>query len=609
MLKSVAAALVATLHAASGLPVCAQNLPAPAATAFVVRNARVFDGVRDRGVTDVLVVGERITAIGRALRVPANAMAIDGRGKTLMPGLIDAHTHSYGEALRTAIIFGSTTQLDQFSDITVATGIRTRQAAGEMLDVADLFSAGTLVTSPKGHGTEYGMVIPTISAPSEAQAFVDARLAEGSQWIKIVYDNGSAYGMSIPTITKETMRAVIVAAHARKKLAVVHIGDLAGARDAIEVGADGLVHLFVDSAPDAEFARVVAQHRAFVVPTMSVLESVSGSPSGVSLVTDPLLAPWISSDAATNLKTGFPRRAGSRAQYAHAVATIKALKAAGVPILAGTDAPNPGTWHGVSMHRELQLLVDAGLTPAEAIAAATSVPAAKFLLADRGRIAVGLRADLLLVTGDALADIRATRNIAGVWKRGVAVNRAPEREAVLAATRAATAPPSDALVAGDVSDFESGKPDAKIGFGWMVSTDAMAGGKSVAAMSVVDGGANGSTKSLSVTGTLDAGLPYGWSGAMLLTGKAPMQPANFSSKRELRFWAKGDGQTYTVMLFSQARGQQPLTRTFVSSSEWREIIMPFTDFGIDGRDIQGLAWTLTGRPGSFALQVDDVRLR
>lgn len=585
------------------------NAQAPAAASFVIRGARVFDGVRDRGRTDVLVTDGRIAAIGAAVRAPAAATEVDGRGKTLLPGLIDAHVHAYGDAMRTALIFGTTTLLDQFTDVKMAADVRARQDRGELRDAADLYSAGTLVTSPKGHGTEYGMVIPTISAPAEAQAFVDARLAEGSQWIKIVYDDGHTYGMSVETISKATLRAVIDAAHRRGKLAVVHVGDLSGARDAIESGADGLAHLFLDLPPDAGFAALAAARKVFVIPTLSVLESVSGTGSGTTLVTDARLSPWLSQAVVTNLKTGFPRRANSMARYSNAVATVRALRAAGVAILAGTDAPNLGTWHGVSMHREMQLLVDVGLTPAAALAAATSVPAAKFRFTDRGRIAVGLRADLLLVHGDALTDINATRDIAGVWKLGVPVDRAPEREAVVAEARAATAPPNAALIAGDVSDFETGAPTAKIGFGWILSTDAMAGGKSVGAMTVVEGGANGSTKALSITGTLDGGLPYGWSGAMLLTGKAPMQPANLSSKREVRFWAKGDGQTYTLMLFSQSRGQQPLTQQFTVSAEWKEFVIPFASFDVDGHDIQGLAWTLTRTPGKFAIQVDDVRLR
>jgi imidazolonepropionase-like amidohydrolase len=103
-------------------------------------------------------------------------------------------------------------------------------------------------------------------------------------------------------------------------------------------------------------------------------------------------------------------------------------------VLAGTDAnyPGPGnahpllrafTGHGIALHHELALLTRAGLTPAEALAAATSVPAAIFGLTDRGRIAPGLRADLLLVDGDPSADITATRDIAAIWRGGTRLPR------------------------------------------------------------------------------------------------------------------------------------------------------------------------------------------
>lgn len=99
------------------------------------------------------------------------------------------------------------------------------------------------------------------------------------------------------------------------------------------------------------------------------------------------------------------------------------MHAAGVPLLAGTDAnngPHGGflALHGASIHRELVLLTLAGLTPVQAIAAATSVPARHFGLSDRGRIASGLRADLVLVEGDPTTDITATRSITDIWRRG-----------------------------------------------------------------------------------------------------------------------------------------------------------------------------------------------
>ena len=104
---------------------------------------------------------------------------------------------------------------------------------------------------------------------------------------------------------------------------------------------------------------------------------------------------------------------------------VAGLHAAGVPILAGTDTPNLGTAWGVSMHREMEMLVDVGLTPIEALRAATSVPADAFRLKDRGRIKTGLRADLILVSGDPEIDITTTRDIVRVWKLGNEVVRTP----------------------------------------------------------------------------------------------------------------------------------------------------------------------------------------
>src|SRR5437764_1217104 len=95
----------------------------------------------------------------------------------------------------------------------------------------------------------------------------------------------------------------------------------------------------------------------------------------------------------------------------------------GVPILTGTDAGNPGTAPGASLHGELEYLVEAGLTPFQALVTATSATATAFRLPDRGRIAPGLRADLVLVNGDPTGDIRATRDIHEIWKAGVPLDR------------------------------------------------------------------------------------------------------------------------------------------------------------------------------------------
>lgn len=585
---------------------------APSAT-FVIRHARVFDGERSRPDTDVLVQDGLIKTVGANLKVPSGTREVDATGDTLLPGLIDSHTHVWGDALHQALIFGVTTELDMFSDIKADAEIRQKEAAGKNLDAADLRTAGTLVTVEKGHGTEYGLKIPVLASAADAQTFVDARIAEGSDYIKIIYDDGSAYGISFPTLTKDELAAVVAAAHKRHKLVVVHIGSQAGARDAIEAGADGLAHTFEDAPPDADFAELVKSHHAFVVATLTVNESVSGKASGASLLTDAALSPYIDAASATNLKLGFPIRQTSKVKFANALASVTALQAAHVPVLAGTDAPNPGTAHGVSIYRELELLVQAGLTPEEALVAATSLPAKIFGLKDRGRIAPGLRADLLLVKGDPTQSIMATRAIISVWKTGVEDDRASYRAAIQKEKDAAAAQQSSPAPVGSesglISDFEDGTAKTTFGSGWSISTDTIAGGKSAAEMKVIDGGANASKHSLQITGTVSNAFPYPWAGAMFSPGPAPFAPANLASKKSIRFWARGDGRTYRLMVFSTSGGRIPAMKNFTVTSEWKEFTIPLSDFnGTDGHDLMAILFTSSTDVGAFSFQIDDVRL-
>jgi hypothetical protein len=441
---------------------------------------------------------------------------------------------------------------------------------------------------------------------------VDARIAEGSDYIKIVIDDASAYGGHRPTLDNETLKALIDAAHKRGKLAVVHIGRQQDARMVIEAGADGLAHLFADTAPAPDFASLIAAHHAFVVPTLTVLDSVTGIPSGESLTTDSRLAPYLTTDDISNLKRSFPKFPTALSEK-YAEQTVAQLKAAHVPILAGTDAPNPGTSHGASMHRELELLVRSGLTPQEALAAATSVPATTFHLDDRGVIASGKRADLVLVKGDPTHDITATREIVSVWKLGVEDDRASYRSALEKAkdeaAKAAQAAPPQASVAGLISDFEDGTSTAKFGTGWMVSTDSIAGGKSTGKMKVVDGGANGGKHALDISGVIDGGLPYAWSGVMWSPGVQPFVPVNLSSKKNISFFAKGDGQTYRVLFFTASGGRIPAQQTFVAGSEWKKTSILFSAFnGTDGHDISAILFVGGPAVGKFDFQIDEVKL-
>jgi imidazolonepropionase-like amidohydrolase len=583
-----------------GAPAAAQAKRAPEVPSgrFAVTGVRVFDGERVLPRADVLVEDGRIAAVGPDLELPAGVARVDGAGRTLLPGLVDAHVHAMGDGLEQALRFGVTTVLDMFADPAWAAGVRERQAVDGNPGAADLFSAGLLATAPGGHGTQFGLAVPAIDAGTDADAWVAARLAEGSDYVKIVVEDGRTLGRELPTLSAAQVAALAAAAHRRGVLAVAHVGSGDEAAAALGAGVDGLVHLFVDRAPDAELARQAAAAGAFAVPTLTVLESLTGGGGGAALAADPRLAGRLAAAQRTGLGRTFPRHThgGGAAALGHALETVRRLHGAGVPILAGSDAPNPGTAHGASLHRELELLVEAGLTPAEALAAATSVPARVFRLADRGRIAPDLRADLVLVEGDPTADVTATRALVAVWKRGEA--------AALAAPAEAPADERPAVAAGPVSDFADGS-GARLGpgTGWVASTDQRMGGASTVELRV-EGGA------LAIAGEIRPGFPFPWAGAMVFTAEPPMAPADLGAARGIALRARGAAGTGTlrVFLFSPPLGPTPAVLSFELGETWRRYEVPFADFGVDGSAVSAFLVSGGAEPGPFRLWIDDVEL-
>jgi len=352
----------------------------------------------------------------------------------------------------------------------------------------------------------------------------------------------------------------------------------------------------------------------FVVPTLTVLEAVAGTPSGAGLVSDARVAPYLGPEARASLERAFPVQPGAPASFAAVKASLAKLHAAGVRILAGTDAPNPGTTHGASLHRELELLVQGGLSPLEALRAATSSTADAFGLEGRGRIAPGARADLVLVAGNPLEDITTTRAIERVWKAGRPVDREAYRQrvadALAAAASKAAAPAALASGRALVSGFDDGGLGTVFGTRWVETTDAMMGGKSAARLEVVEGGADGTARALRITGEIAPGLPYAWAGAMFFPASPPMTPADLSAAKGLAFRARGDGKTYRVLVFTRRGGQVPASASFTAGPEWQEHAFPWSTFGgTDGSDVMGVAIVGGPAPGGFELFVDQVELR
>ena len=249
-----------------------------------------------------------------------------------------------------------------------------------------------------------------------------ARLAEGVDYLKIVIDDGALSGHALPSLSRETVAALVDAGHAAGLTTIAHVATTRAATVALDAGIDGLAHVFCDVRPDdpaaAELAARVAAEGVFVASTLGYFEVQAGDQAAAELVADDRISSRLSEQARAALSQGPAGSAHPQGAF-NARRAAAALHAAGVPLLAGTDATSFTPVHGAGMHRELLLLTQAGLTPAEALAAATSVPAQHFGLADRGRIAPGLRADLVLLDGDPTRDITATRSIVDVWRRGV----------------------------------------------------------------------------------------------------------------------------------------------------------------------------------------------
>ena len=173
------------------------------------------------------------------------------------------------------------------------------------------------------------------------------------------------------------------------------------------------------------------------------------------------------------------------------------------------------------------------------------------------------------------------------------------------------APSVEKLPAGMVSDFEQDDISARFGLGWISSTDAIVGGKSTAKLELVKDGAAGSGQSLLITGKVAGGRSIGWAGAMFCPGVRPMAPADLSDARTLKFWTKGDGQRYAVMIYASHRGFIPEVTEFVAGSDWREHTFPISAFdgmdGMDGSDISGILFGRAPAAGTVRFQIDDVR--
>jgi imidazolonepropionase-like amidohydrolase len=356
---------------------------------IALTNVRVFDGRELRGLTTVVIEGGIVGSDSAGARV------VDAGGATLLPGLIDAHVHLLKEGhLQQLADFGVTTALDMGAwPPSMVDSLRNRTG------MADIRSAGipaTTAGSSHSHLPGYPAA-ELVDGPAGATRFVTDRIAEGVDYIKLIAD--------LPGPDQETLDALVAAAHQHSKLTVAHAASTAALDMALQAGVDIITHAPLDRRlTESTAARILAQ-KCVSIPTLTMMKGIVDRTAA----------------AAASRPEGV---AAAGPSYEAARGSVAELHRAGVPILAGTDAnAGPGIpfspRHGESLHKELELLIDAGLSTVEALRAATVLPAQHFGLPDRGVIEPGRRADLVLIDGDPTADIRATRLIRRVWCAGV----------------------------------------------------------------------------------------------------------------------------------------------------------------------------------------------
>lgn len=412
-------------------------LPAPSSaqvTAFT--HVRLIDGRGGAPIADATVVvrDDRITAAGPAAQtpVPSGARIIDGRGMSLMPGLADMHTHLsggwdgettdfLGSRLTTnALLYNGITSVLDPGDVTSYVRQLRDEVRGGRLAGPRIYFTGPVLD---GATPQWPDISVAVASPEQASFFVRQMKAAGATFIK-------AYG----GLTTEMVKTVVDAAARDSMRVIADVGIRNGSLAVAQAGIGIYAHTGTLAMTD-EAIRYMAEHHTASITTLAVYESFSRRRFAdmnflqQPLIKDVMSPTYLSQVTAWGVKPLTDQQSRQGGRYLAALTTagqnVKRMFDAGILVVAGTDAPYPGDYYGEALHRELELMVEAGLTPLEIISAATR-NAARLVHAEAewGTVEPGKIADLLLVRGDPSTRIADTRNIVQLMQAGKLIDRA-----------------------------------------------------------------------------------------------------------------------------------------------------------------------------------------
>ena len=400
--------------------------------------ATVIDGTGAAPAQQTVIVrGDRIAAVGAGLSVPEGARVIHAEGQTLLPGLFDLHTHlpysttsvsgDWPKILKAYLYCGVTSVADFGSYPEMFEPMRRLMASGKV--VGPRIALAARVVTPGGHGDEGGrgdFFSLEISTPREARAAIRKVLPYHPDVIK-AFTDGWRYGAApdLNSMNQATLTALVDEAHKNGLKVLTHTVTLAGDKIAARAGVDVIDHGIGDADADAEVIALLKQKGTTYASTLAVYEQKPRRLPApwVAAILDPGVQQALASSreaddapAAARPSAGAGAAPLPRAlRWNRLLHNVGALNAAGVAIAVGTDAGETVTFHGYATLREMELLVQAGLSPLQAIHAATQAGArALGVDADRGSIAPGKLADLLLVNGSPqqnIGDIERTARV------------------------------------------------------------------------------------------------------------------------------------------------------------------------------------------------------
>jgi len=356
----------------------------------VIKNVNVFTGHDYIENINVVINDTLIVDISENIDKYVNIEIIDGTNKTIIPPLANAHIHLWFPAsLKSALDVGIFANFDMHNSDASANNIRLFK---DSINYSKFYSSNAAATVPGGHGTQFGIAVPTINDTVSAEQFVQDRIKANADYIKVIKEP------MMNTLSDEQTLGVIEEAHIQKVLAVGHSHRIEETMVLVEQNIDGIVHIWFDKKASPEQLAQMRDSGVFLVPTI--------------LVTKKLLDMGKSQGRSMNVL-----------EVEEVLKEIKYAHDAGITILCGTDSPNFGLNYSTSIFDEMDLLHEAGLSNEEVLKSATVNIYKAFELEDFDTLEPGAKANFIIVDGNPVKNISDIRRSKVIYRNGSIINQ------------------------------------------------------------------------------------------------------------------------------------------------------------------------------------------